>query len=139
MSVVTLHGHTVAVCIAQPFLRLVLPDNSIWDATSTPLLLDTASTRTPTVLGFDGQRPPVYRALARVLAAEELAAQAIFVPSIQEYIPLLRAAGFRGQILSPGAVRPAKDGKVAAHHTTVTVLADADADVDADQATRNVE
>jgi len=126
MSIATLHGHAVAVCISQSSLRLILPDDSIWEAASTSLLLDAASTSAPTVLGFDGQRPPAYRALARTLTAEELASEAIFVPAVAEYVPLLRAAGFRGQILTPGVIRPAKDGKVAAHHATVTVLADAE-------------
>ena len=125
MSLAALNGHAVAVCIVQPFIRLVLPDGSIWEAESTPLRLDATSTPAPTVLGFDGQRPPAYLALARALTVDELAAEAILVPFITAYVPLLRAAGFRGQILSP-RLRPMNDGKVVAHHATVIVLADAD-------------
>ena len=125
MSLAALNGHAVAVCIAQPSIRLVLPDDSIWEAASTPLRLDTTSTPAPTVFGFDGQRPPAYLALTRALTVDELAAEAIFVPFITAYVPLLRAAGFRGQILSP-RLRSMHDGKVAAHHATVIVLADAE-------------
>ena len=126
MSISTLNGHTVAVCISQPVLSLVMPGGPMAvQRPSTPLLLNTTSTPAPTVLGFDGQRPPTYTGLARQLTAEEIAAEAIFVTAIPEYVPLLREAGYRGQILTPGVVRRQPDGTMAAHHSTVTVLADA--------------
>lgn len=126
--IATLNDRRIAICIAQPSLRLVLPFGEIWEAVSTPLLLSTTSTPAQTVLGFDGQRPPSYTGLTRGLTAEELAADAIFVPLVGEYVPLLRAAGYRGQILTPGVIRPSPgpSDRPAAHHSTVTVLADAD-------------
>jgi len=56
------------------------------------------------------QCPPAYQALARALTADEFGTEAIFVPFITAYVPLLRAAGFRGQVLS-SRQRQANDGK----------------------------
>jgi hypothetical protein len=128
IMIATLNNRRIAVCISQPSLRLVLPSGEIWEAVSTPLLLSTSSSPAPTVLGFDGQRPPSYTGLTRPLTADELAADAILVPLVEAYVPLLRAAGYRGQIITPGVVRPhpGPGDRPAAHHSTVTVLADAD-------------
>ena len=51
-----------------------------------------------------------------------MTADAIVVTLVSEYVRLLRAAGFRGQILTPGLIKPASDSKPAAFHNTVVVL-----------------
>lgn len=118
-----LNGKSVAVCIMQPSLRLVLPDGSIWEANSTPLPLRTETSAIETVFGFSGALPPKYIGLERRLTADELATDAIFVPQIDMYPFYLRLEGYRGQVLSPGIVRQV-DGKPAAHYSTVTVMRD---------------
>lgn len=118
----SLNGKSVAVCIMQPSFRLVLPDGSIWTADSTPLPLCTETKTIDTVLGFPGILPPKYTGLERPLTNEEREADVIFVPLIEMYPFFLRLEGFKGQVMSPGIIRPIADRLPAAHFSTVVVL-----------------
>lgn len=126
MAVSKIAGKTVAVCIAQPNLVLVLADGSVFEGKSEPLALNMEGKPTESVLGFTAQQPPVYTGLSRELTTDEMASDAIFVTQLSEFVPLLRAAGFRGEILTPGQVKPRTEagGKVGAHHSTVVVLSE---------------